>query len=27
VMSLVSDDLKYLTGATLMLDGGQVILR
>ena len=27
VMSLVSDDMKYLTGATLMLDGGQVILR
>jgi 2-hydroxycyclohexanecarboxyl-CoA dehydrogenase len=27
VLSLVSDDLKYLTGATLMLDGGQVLLR
>jgi NAD(P)-dependent dehydrogenase (short-subunit alcohol dehydrogenase family) len=27
VLSLVSDDMQYLTGATLMLDGGQVILR
>ena len=27
VLSLVSDDMKYLTGATLMLDGGQVLLR
>jgi NAD(P)-dependent dehydrogenase (short-subunit alcohol dehydrogenase family) len=27
VLSLVTDDLKYLTGATLMLDGGQVLLR
>jgi 2-hydroxycyclohexanecarboxyl-CoA dehydrogenase len=27
VLSLVSDDMQYLTGATLMLDGGQVLLR
>jgi 2-hydroxycyclohexanecarboxyl-CoA dehydrogenase len=27
VVALVGDDLKYLTGATLMLDGGQVLLR
>jgi NAD(P)-dependent dehydrogenase (short-subunit alcohol dehydrogenase family) len=27
VVALVSDDLHYLTGATIMLDGGQVILR
>lgn len=27
VLALVSDDMKYLTGATLMLDGGQVIQR
>jgi 2-hydroxycyclohexanecarboxyl-CoA dehydrogenase len=27
VVALVSDDLHYLTGATLMLDGGQVMLR
>jgi 2-hydroxycyclohexanecarboxyl-CoA dehydrogenase len=27
VLALVSDDLQYLTGATLMLDGGQVLLR
>ncbi|HVW39909.1 MAG TPA: SDR family NAD(P)-dependent oxidoreductase [Amycolatopsis sp.] len=27
VLALVSDDMRYLTGATLMLDGGQVLLR
>jgi NAD(P)-dependent dehydrogenase (short-subunit alcohol dehydrogenase family) len=27
VLALVSDDMRYLTGATLMLDGGQVIQR
>jgi NAD(P)-dependent dehydrogenase (short-subunit alcohol dehydrogenase family) len=27
VVALVSDDMRYLTGATLMLDGGQVMLR
>lgn len=27
VVALVSDDLQYLTGATMMLDGGQVMLR
>lgn len=27
VVALVSDDMHYLTGATLMLDGGQVMLR
>lgn len=27
VLALVTDDLQYLTGATLMLDGGQVLLR
>jgi len=27
VVALVGDDLHYLTGATLMLDGGQVLLR
>jgi 2-hydroxycyclohexanecarboxyl-CoA dehydrogenase len=27
VLSLVSDDMSYLPGATLMLDGGQAILR
>lgn len=27
VAALVSDDFQFLTGATLMLDGGQVILR
>ena len=27
IVALVSDDLSYLTGATLMLDGGQVMLR
>jgi 2-hydroxycyclohexanecarboxyl-CoA dehydrogenase len=27
VVALVSDDLRYLTGATIMLDGGQVMLR
>jgi 2-hydroxycyclohexanecarboxyl-CoA dehydrogenase len=27
VLALVSDDMAYLTGATLMLDGGQVIQR
>jgi 2-hydroxycyclohexanecarboxyl-CoA dehydrogenase len=27
VLGLVSDDFRYLTGATLMLDGGQVIMR
>jgi len=27
VVALVSDDLHYLTGATIMLDGGQVMLR
>ncbi|MEX5637300.1 SDR family NAD(P)-dependent oxidoreductase [Parafrankia sp. FMc2] len=27
VMALVTDDMQYLTGATLMLDGGQVVLR
>jgi 2-hydroxycyclohexanecarboxyl-CoA dehydrogenase len=27
VMALVSDDMKYLTGATIMLDGGQIIQR
>ncbi|BCP05410.1 short-chain dehydrogenase [Mycobacterium paraintracellulare] len=27
VLALVSDDMSYLTGATLMLDGGQAILR
>jgi 2-hydroxycyclohexanecarboxyl-CoA dehydrogenase len=27
VVALVSDDLHYMTGATLMLDGGQVMLR
>jgi 2-hydroxycyclohexanecarboxyl-CoA dehydrogenase len=27
VVALVSDEMKYLTGATLMLDGGQVLLR
>jgi NAD(P)-dependent dehydrogenase (short-subunit alcohol dehydrogenase family) len=27
VLSVVTDDLKYLTGATLMLDGGQVLMR
>jgi 2-hydroxycyclohexanecarboxyl-CoA dehydrogenase len=27
IAALVSDDLRYLTGATLMLDGGQVMLR
>jgi len=27
VLALVSDDMRYLTGATLMLDGGQVINR
>ena len=26
VVVLVSDDLRYLTGATLMLEGGRVIL-
>jgi 2-hydroxycyclohexanecarboxyl-CoA dehydrogenase len=26
VVALVSDDLRYLTGATLMLEGGRVIL-
>lgn len=27
IVALVSDDLHYLTGATVMLDGGQVMLR
>ncbi|WP_375486554.1 SDR family NAD(P)-dependent oxidoreductase, partial [uncultured Mycobacterium sp.] len=27
VVALVSDDLKFVTGATIMLDGGQVMLR
>ncbi|WP_235947376.1 SDR family NAD(P)-dependent oxidoreductase [Candidatus Frankia alpina] len=27
IVGLVSDDMQYLTGATLMLDGGQVLLR
>ncbi|MGV0794896.1 SDR family NAD(P)-dependent oxidoreductase [Mycolicibacterium sp. XJ1819] len=27
VVALVGDDLRYLTGATIMLDGGQVMLR
>lgn len=27
VVALVSDDMRYLTGATIMLDGGQVIQR
>jgi 2-hydroxycyclohexanecarboxyl-CoA dehydrogenase len=27
VVALASDDLHYLTGATIMLDGGQVMLR
>jgi 2-hydroxycyclohexanecarboxyl-CoA dehydrogenase len=27
IVALVSDDLHYLTGATIMLDGGQVMLR
>ncbi|MGV0160636.1 SDR family NAD(P)-dependent oxidoreductase [Mycobacterium colombiense] len=27
IAALVSDDMRYLTGATIMLDGGQVILR
>ncbi len=27
VLALVSDDMAYLTGATLMLDGGQVLQR
>lgn len=27
IVALVSDDFQYLTGATIMLDGGQVILR
>ncbi|MCV7280262.1 SDR family oxidoreductase [Mycolicibacterium flavescens] len=27
IVGLVSDDLRFLTGATLMLDGGQIILR
>jgi 2-hydroxycyclohexanecarboxyl-CoA dehydrogenase len=27
VVAVVSDDLGYMTGATLMLDGGQVLLR
>ena len=27
IVALVSDDLSYLTGATIMLDGGQVMLR
>jgi 2-hydroxycyclohexanecarboxyl-CoA dehydrogenase len=27
VLALVSDDMKYLTGATLMLDGGRVVQR
>jgi 2-hydroxycyclohexanecarboxyl-CoA dehydrogenase len=27
VAALVSDDMNYLTGATIMLDGGQVMLR
>jgi 2-hydroxycyclohexanecarboxyl-CoA dehydrogenase len=27
VVALVSDDMHYLTGATIMLDGGQVMLR
>jgi len=27
IVALVSDDMQFLTGATLMLDGGQVLLR
>jgi NAD(P)-dependent dehydrogenase (short-subunit alcohol dehydrogenase family) len=27
IVALVSDDMSYLTGATIMLDGGQVMLR
>lgn len=27
VVALVSDDMKFVTGATIMLDGGQVMLR
>lgn len=27
IVALVGDDLRYLTGATIMLDGGQVMLR
>lgn len=27
VAALATDDFRYLTGATLMLDGGQVIMR
>lgn len=27
VVAIVSDDMRFLTGATLMLDGGQVLLR
>jgi NAD(P)-dependent dehydrogenase (short-subunit alcohol dehydrogenase family) len=27
VVAVVSDDMSYMTGATLMLDGGQVLLR
>ena len=27
IVALVSDDMHYVTGATLMLDGGQVMLR
>jgi 2-hydroxycyclohexanecarboxyl-CoA dehydrogenase len=27
IVALVSDDMHYLTGATIMLDGGQVMLR
>ena len=27
ILALVSDDMKYLTGATIMLDGGQIIQR
>nr|WP_261576037.1 SDR family oxidoreductase [Frankia gtarii] len=27
IVGLVSDDMQYLTGATLMLDGGQILLR
>lgn len=27
IVALVSDDMKFVTGATIMLDGGQVMLR
>jgi 2-hydroxycyclohexanecarboxyl-CoA dehydrogenase len=27
ILALASDDMQYLTGATIMLDGGQVLLR